>query len=178
MRSIPCGRETFGFNYHPRRKLSKSVLIFLLIQRFLCPFLDKGGIPDLFPPIGFLPNRIREGTHPHFDNLTPGSVFRSGRGVSGQKRETAPFLGVPYPHRPHTPRFCRGTDGCSVRLGRGRSLNRAWRQVARASSELRFARRDYQRVLYLPTNTWRVTLLSLAFNHNCGARALRTKGET
>ena len=65
----------FGFSYHPLRELPEAVFSFLLIQCFLCPFLDKGVILDLLPPIGFLPNGVRESTHPHFYNLTPASHF-------------------------------------------------------------------------------------------------------
>ena len=75
MSSIPCGRETSGSNYHPLRELPKPVPGFLLIQRFLCPFFDEGGILDLLPPIGFLPNGVRESAHPHFENLAPVSYF-------------------------------------------------------------------------------------------------------
>jgi hypothetical protein len=58
--------------YHPLRELAYPVFVPLLIQRFLCPLLDQGGVLDLFPPIRFLPNRVRESAHPHFDDLTLG----------------------------------------------------------------------------------------------------------
>ena len=44
------------------------MFIFLLIQRFSYPLLDQGGILDLFPPIRFPPDRIRESAYPHYDD--------------------------------------------------------------------------------------------------------------
>jgi len=82
-------RESLSCSYHSLRELPNPVSILLLVQRFLFPFLDEGGILDLLPPIWFLPNGIRESTHPHFGNLAPTSF-------SGQIGET--WGGKEKPH--------------------------------------------------------------------------------
>ena len=69
-RLIPATQKTVGRHYHLLGELPESKLILLLIQDFLAPFLDEGGILDLFPPVWFLSNRIREGAHLHFNDLT------------------------------------------------------------------------------------------------------------
>ena len=65
--SVPL--NTVGRHNHPFRELPGSKFDLLLIRDFLAPLLDEGGILDLFPPIWFLSNRIREGAHLHFYNL-------------------------------------------------------------------------------------------------------------
>jgi len=60
-----------GCTHHPLHELAKAQIAFLLIERFLFPLFDQGGILDLFPPIWFLPDRVGKSAHPHFEDLTP-----------------------------------------------------------------------------------------------------------
>jgi len=82
-RSFPYYHETAGDSYHPLCELPDPIFIFLLTQRFLCPLLDESWILDFFPPIGFLPNDIRESAHPHFDDLNFSVKLRSLRVILG-----------------------------------------------------------------------------------------------
>ena len=87
--------EDDEFTHHPLGELANAIFTFLLSQRFLFPFVDQGRIFDLFPPIRFLPDRVRKSAHPHFEDLTPAWFSSRITKVTERQKETSPFLGVP-----------------------------------------------------------------------------------
>ena len=98
--------------YHGRCQLPRRWLLtlFLLLQSFFPPLFNDGLIFHFLPPVWFLPDMMRERTHPQFDDL----VKRCRNLAAASKKPALTVLGCSFPWRgPFTMWKSEFRKGCS-----------------------------------------------------------------